>query len=255
MSGVTSMKATFPNEGFTLDNFTKLSKVTVKEGLVVGASAFKGCTSLETIANAVSLEGASAFEGSAIKSIKLTNTVIPVNAFKNATALTKVTNASGATLYPTEVNNGAFEGAIALTYLDLSSTTYVGENAFKGATSYLGGYKDDTKGLNLLYVDATEVGANAFNGTKVTYVEFTKLTKLTEGMLNVSGLKEVKFKEVLATPAKDAKLTKSPFGTVSTATLFLNPKQGTKFYSGNTFYYNGDADAAKAAEFNKITFE
>ena len=255
MSGVASMKATFPNEGFTLDNFNKLSKVTVKEGLVVGASAFKNCTALKTIANAVELAGASAFEGSGIESIKLTNTVIPVNAFKNAKNLAEVTNAGGATLYPTEVQNGAFESATSLMYLDLSKTTYVGGNAFAGATSYLGAYYDATKNLSLLYVGANEVGASAFESTNVTYVEFTNLTVLTEKMLNVTGLKEVKFKEVIETPAKGDKLTDSPFGTVKEATLFLNPKQSTKFYTGNKFHYNGDADDANVAEFNKITFE
>lgn len=241
MSGVSSMKAAFPNEGFTLDGFASLANLTVKEGLEVGASAFANCTSLNAINAAVNLIGAGAFANTGLTTLAITNTVIPANAFTGTSTLTSVTDKNGAALQPTEVGSNAFVGT-KIEYLDLSKTTYIGENAFKDVTAYKGGAHDNDRNLDVLYVGATEIGANAFNGaTGLTYVELSNLKNISNGMLaGATRLIEVKFKEILNKP--EEALTTSPFeGSMTSTTLFLNQKQTSDFYEGNTFYVNGDA--------------
>lgn len=65
MSGVDQMSAAFPGKGLNLSGYSNLEEVTVKDGLLVGASSFNGCRALTTINGAIEFreDGAAAFKG------------------------------------------------------------------------------------------------------------------------------------------------------------------------------------------------
>lgn len=252
MSGVATMKNVFPAEGFALTGFSYLTNVKVQNGVVLGSSAFKNCTNLATIDGTVNIaEGPSAFEGSGITSITLTNTNIPAGAFKDCSALTEVLDVAGNDLQPTSVGNAAFSGS-GIINMDLSKVTgegIIGEEAFKGCTAFVG-TADAKRGINVLYVGAGSISKSAFDGcTSLTYVEFTNATTIADLILaNTTGLKEVKFKQVLTSKVGSATM----FGTTSGTKLFLNPNQGLAWYEGNDFYPMGNKGTGGAA---KVSFQ
>lgn len=251
MSGVTTMKNVFPAEGFALTGFDQLTSVKVQDGVVLGSSAFKGCSNLATINGTVNIaEGPSAFENSGITSITLTNTNVPASAFKGCTALTEVLDVAGNDLQPTSVGNAAFTGS-AIVNMDLSKVTgegIIGEEAFKDCTSFVG-TADAKRGINVLYVGAKSISKSAFDGcTALTYVEFTNATTIADAILANTTLQEVKFKQVLASKVGSAGM----FGTTSGTKLFLNPNQGLAWYEGNDFYPMGNKGASSAV---KISFK
>lgn len=251
MSGVETMKNVFPAEGFALTDFTNLTDVKVKDGVVLGSSAFKGCTSLTTIDGMVNIaDGPSAFENSGIESITLTNTSIPAGAFKGCTALTEVLDVAGNNLQPTSVGNAAFSGS-AIEIMDLSMVIndgIIGEEAFKNCTSFVG-TKDTQRGINVLYVGATSISKSAFEGcTSLKYVQFTNATTIEDDILKGVTLNEVKFKQVLTSKVGSATM----FGTTSATKLFLNPNQGLAWYEGNDFYPMGNKSVADAV---KVSFQ
>lgn len=250
MSGVSTMRDVYPASGFSLAGYSLLETVIVQEGVEVGANAFYGCTALTTIDKAVNLVGSSAFAESGIAELKLTNTVIPVSAFANSKIETLL-DKDGEALLPTEIKNNAFAGATALEYLDLSATTAIGENAFNAVATYKGAYLDETRGLNLLDVNATTVGAGAFQGTALEYVKFINLKDLKSNILKgISSLKEVKFAQVLNAAAKKVTV----FGaSTSTAKLFLNEDQGTNFYLGNVFSPQGAITETASEDYVHVT--
>lgn len=170
-------------------------------------------------------EGPSAFEKSGITSIILTNTNIPAGAFKDCTALTEVLDVNGNDLQPTSVGNAAFTNS-KIVNMDLSKVIgegIIGEEAFKNCTDFVG-TADAKRGINVLYVGAESISKSAFEKcTSLTYVEFTNATTIADAILaSTTGLKEVKFKQVLTSKVGSATM----FGTTSGTKLFLNPNQG-----------------------------
>lgn len=99
----------------------------------------------------------------------------------------------------------------------------IGEEAFKNCTDFVG-TADAKRGINVLYVGAESISKSAFEKcTSLTYVEFTNATTIADAILaSTTGLKEVKFKQVLTSKVGSATM----FGTTSGTKLFLNPNQG-----------------------------
>ena len=270
MSGVETMMNIFPAEGFSLAGFENLVNVYVQEGVEVGSAGFKGCTQLKTINNAVNItNGFSAFEGSALTSIKLTNTNIPAAAFKDCEDLEAVYTADGKTLLaPTEVGNEAFSGCATLENIDLSQVvgeeSVIGENAFYNCTSLVG-MPNEAKGINVLYVGAKTIKKNAFAGcSALKYVEFTNAKYIEDDILastttpssNTVKLEELKFKQTIE-PAKGVTINANAFGTIDGTKLFINPDQSLSFYEGSHFYPNGNKGVNGAVDmtFESITLE
>lgn len=215
MSGVATMKNVFPAEGFALTGFMQFDKCKSSKWPVYQVHQLQNCTNLATIDGTVNIaEGPSAFEGSGITSITLTNTNIPAGAFKDCSALTEVLDVAGNDLQPTSVGNAAFSGS-GIINMDLSKVTgegIIGEEAFKGLYGICG-TADAKRGINVLYVGAGSISKSAFDGcTSLTYVEFTNATTIADLILaNTTGLKEVKFKQVLTSKVGSATM----FGTTS----------------------------------------
>lgn len=268
MSGVETMKNVFPAEGFALTAFSKLTYVKVGKDLKVGSAGFKGCTNLkEIVGGPVDIsDGPSAFEGSGIVSIKLTNGIIPTNAFKDCKALKAVYASDGTTLLaPTQVGNAAFSGCAELKNMDLSKVagegSVIGEEAFLNCVQFVG-MPDAKRNINVLYVGATEIKNKAFAGcSALKYVEFTNATTiganiLAEDSSNGVTLNELKFKQEVAC-GTGVTATEGMFGTITNTKLFLNPNQGLAYYEGNTFYPMGNKNTLNApgCEFSSITFE
>ncbi len=273
MSGVKTMMNIFPAEGFSLTGFEKLVNVYVQEGVEVGSAGFKGCTLLKTINNAVNItNGFSAFEGSALTSIKLTNTNIPAAAFKDCEDLKAVYTADGKTLLaPTEVGNEAFSGCATLENIDLSQVvgeeSVIGENAFYNCTSLVG-MPNEAKGINVLYVGAKTIKKNAFAGcSALKYVEFTNATAIEDDILatttvgggstNTVELAELKFKQEVAKAAANISISDDAFGKTTNTKLFINPNQSLSYYEGSHFYPNGNKGTVGAVDitFGSITLE
>lgn len=267
MSGVKTMMNVFPAEGFSLTGFENLVNVYVQEGVEVGSAGFKGCTSLETINNAVNItNGFSAFEGSAITEIKLTNTNIPAAAFKDCEDLEAVYTVDGKTLLaPTKVGNEAFSGCATLKNIDLSKVvgeeSVIGEEAFLNCTTLVG-MPNEEKNINVLYVGAETIKAKAFAGcSALKYVEFTNAKAIENNILatetsNTVELAELKFKQQVKA-ATGVKISNTAFGTTTDTKLFINPEQSLSFYEGSKFYPNGDKNGTSPVEitFGSITLE
>ena len=123
----------------------------------IGASAFDGCTNLETLTlpDKLGSIGNSAFSGCRnLSTIRFPNELdsIGENAFKNCNALTKVN------LYGKvgTIGASAFEGCENVTTVSLSSDlTEIGENAFKGCTRLIKVILPEENKLQ-------KIGANAF---------------------------------------------------------------------------------------------
>lgn len=250
MSGVETMKNAFPAEGFSLNGFTQLVYVKVKDGVKLGSSAFNGCAALTNVDGTVDItDGAGAFESSGVTEITITGTEVPTNAFKNCGSLTKVNQGNGI-FGPTKVGNAAFLGT-GIINIDLSGVVTLGEEAFKSCTSLVG---VEANGLNVLTVGAAAIPAKAFNGcTALKYVKFTNATSIAEDILAGTTLNEVKFAKVLTTGAD----VNTMFGTTTNTKLFLNPDQPLSWYEGNSFYPNGSKTAsnAKKIDFKSIILE
>lgn len=267
MSGVKTMMNIFPAEGFSLTGFENLVNVYVQEGVEVGSAGFKGCTQLKTINNAVNItNGFSAFEGSALTSIKLTNTNIPAAAFKDCEDLEAVYTVDGKTLLaPTKVGNEAFSGCATLENIDLSKVvgeeSVIGEEAFLNCTTLVG-MPNEEKNINVLYVGAETIKAKAFAGcSALKYVEFTNAKAIENNILatetpNTVELAELKFKQQVKA-ATGVKISNTAFGTTTDTKLFINPEQSLSFYEGSKFYPNGDKNGTSPVEitFGSITLE
>lgn len=236
MSGVDVMNAGFPARGLSLSDYTALKTVTVKDGVLVGANAFKGCTSLTDIEGKIELVGTAAFKGCAeLTEINITNTIIPANAFEGAAKLEKILK-DGTQVAPTEVGVQAFSGCAALKVMDLKNAAKIGEEAFADCATLVGTEKADNN-KNVLYVGATTIPAKAFAGcVALEYVYFINATGFEDGILGSTTtygdsetylLKEVKFGTPLL-KANVSKATATAFGAsakVATVKLFVNPDQ------------------------------
>lgn len=229
MRGVASMKQVYPKEGMTLMNYVNLRKVTVQDGVILGPEAFKGCTSLTTVSGKVFLGGYSEFENCPkVNNINLSDgTNIPEYSFKGAEKLTSI-KANGANIAPQTIGISAFQGAIALENINLSNTTTIGTNAFNGCKNFKGVY-NDSKQIWTLDVNATTIGASAFEGTAVQYVKFANLTNVESNLLkDAFALIQLKFAKTVTFSSDAYTNAGSTFGTSEGITLFVNPAQATE---------------------------
>lgn len=254
MSGVDQMSAAFPAKGLSLSGFTALETATVKDGLLVGASSFNGCTSLSDLKGAITFreDGAAAFKGcTSLIKINITNTDIPADAFSGCSVLEQVLK-DGKQVLPTSVGTQAFMNCVAMEELNLSLATTIGEQAFKGCTA-LYGVEDPAEGnKKIMYVGATTIPTGAFeNCAALEYVHFMEATSFAEDILKGCALKEVKFKKAF-TLDPSASYTTSTFGSNTTAvSLFINPNQSVKTYNNNTLILKSNV----AIDFLKIVKE
>lgn len=232
MSGVDVMNAGFPAKGLSLEGYTALKEVTVKDGVKVGANAFKGCTSLNTVNGKVDIVGTAAFkECEALETINIINTAIEANTFEGATALKNVLY-DGKQVNPTSVGVQAFKGCTVLKDMNLENATEIGAEAFMDCVELIGSEKADNN-KDVLYVGAEFISKNAFAGCKaLTYVYFINATGFGDKILGTGAdtaesnynLKEVKF----GTPftfANVATATAATFVNSGDVKLFVNPNQ------------------------------
>ena len=190
MKTVTDMTAEFDmNRTIAFEGFTKLANVVLNENeVIVSQKAFKGCTNLVSVSGKLDLEAANAVEafmnaGSAVtfvptdlsktfSTVNVTSTDIPARAFYNAKNMVNILM-GGKQVVPTYVGTQAFQQAEQLVSMDLSQAAEIGENAFAGATNYVG-----VSGQTRLDVAAAEIESGILAGTKVVNVYFTNATKV-----------------------------------------------------------------------------
>lgn len=231
MKGVASMKKAYPKEGMSLMGYTKLTEVTVQDGVILGPESFKGCTALSTVIGKVALKGYSEFQDcSSLAKINLSECVaIPEYAFSGATALKEI-KVNGDNVAPVTIGVNAFYGATSLKNIDLTKTTTIGAGAFSGCTA-LEGVANTAKGIFELVVNATTVGKEAFKNTNIEYIMFSNLNKVEFNLLSLTSiLKEVKFAQKVTFADEvyaPTEATISTFGNSSEITLFVNPEQET----------------------------
>lgn len=253
MAGVTKTNFGFPAEGITLSGFTQLREVTVTNGILLGGSTFKGCTSLSKVlehgllntAARVKLNGTHVFQGCGnLMGVHVMNKEIPEYSFDGCTNLNSATGPTGSYFQALEkVENYAFSGCKNITTIDLTNCTTLGTEAFKDCIKLVGSYSAP------LVVGATSISFSAFNGcTALEYVHFTAATEIYPGILGATTkLKEVKFDK--------------PFGFVEGQTygnLVFGPNainvelfvaEGQKYYDGKILTLLG----GKTIEFKAIT--
>ncbi len=237
MSGVSNMKQVYPNDGMTLQGFSNLAEVTVKDGVVLGPEAFKDCVELDKVNGYVTLGGYGAFQNCEdLTSIAINEDAGVVNdyTFSGAELLQKVYTKDKVTeLMPVEIGEYAFEGTAV--NLDLSQTTKIGAHAFDGVTALIG-KKDTNKNIYLLTVGASEIGEFAFKGiggtgTSDIHMHFTSLTEVPSGLLNsMTRLKELKFGQIVTFAET---VGAQALGITANATLFVKPGQA---YTQNRLY-------------------
>lgn len=258
MSGVDVMNAGFPAKGLSLAGYTSLEKVTVKDGVLVGANAFKGCTALKTVVGKVELVGTAAFkECEALTEINITNTDIPANAFEGAAALEKILK-DGVQVAPTEVGSQAFKSCAALEVMNLRNATKIGEEAFMDCAAFVGTEKAEND-KNVLYVGAETIPARAFAGClALEYVYFINANGFEDGILGSTdtnddtqaySLKEVKFGTSLL-KANVANATATTFGAtakVAKVKLFVNPDQDVTMLNDATLVIKKGVEIAFAS--------
>ena len=275
MSGVSVMNAGFPAKGLSLQGYTLLETVIVKDGLKVGANAFNGCSALKSVTGKIDLVGTAAFkdcDASGFTTINIMNTDIPANTFEGCANLKNVKK-DGNQVAPTSVGTQAFKGCAALEEMNLANATEIGAEAFMDCKAFLG-TKNADNGKNVLYVGAAEIKDNTFAGcVKLEYVYFKNATTFGLNILgetatnaessNTYLLKEVKFGEAF-TPKAGVAYVGTEFGgttKVAAVKLFVNPNQGVSTLDDNKLVlpatYNADGSVATTVKiaFTSITKE
>lgn len=240
IAAVTSLRpifGTYREIGF--EGYTKLERVELNpEKVALTTSAFKGCTSLNSVTGVVEIDNApNAFEGtSALETVNVAGDVIPNAAFKNSGVKDILLN--GTQVVPSEVGEYAFYGNTAVVEMDLSKTTKIGDFAFSGASSYKG-MTDGSNAQNavVLTVGAETVGAAAFQNTAIEYAQFMNVTSLPHMMFaENTALKQVKFLQVVELGVKpDGYTLASPFMSVTTGAVDLFVVKAQNDVNGNTW--------------------
>lgn len=238
MSAVDAMNVGFPSTGFTLDGYTALTTVKVKNGVRLGANAFYGCKVLANIEystenGAVELAGTSVFSGcEALKTININHRDIKANSFNGCSVLTDVLY-EGKQVIPTEVGLGAFQNCKALVEMDLSQIkaeredgeATVGDNAFNGCTAFIGGTNEENKVI--VRVGGKEIGENAFKGCQaLQHIEFLNATTIGNGALDIDKvgrvLKQIQFDDKVVFSMNARNVFDDDMTTVD---LFITPGQ------------------------------
>lgn len=206
----------------SFEGYANLNEITLNaEQVSLLGSAFKGCTSLTKVTGKVDLTNApNAFEGAnQLKTINVTGTVIPKEAFKNATAIEEIL-LDGVQVAPTEIQEQAFYNATSLKLMDLSQAATIGKRAFLGASAFIG---SDATNNYVVDVAAEFIANQTFEGTAIKRIQFHNATTLGSSILaNCAKLEQIKFLKVFAA---DENLTpgQHPFAKgSSTPTVFNN---------------------------------
>lgn len=258
MSSVDQMSAAFPAKGLSLSDYAALTTVTVKEGLLVGASSFSGCEKLTTINGAIKFgEGAaSAFKGCKnLVTINIQNDIIPADAFNGCKKLENILM-DGKQVKPTSVGSQAFMGCEALEVMDLSLATELGEEAFKDCAKLYGIEVPAEDNKEIMYVGAADLPKGLFENCKaLKYVYFMNATEFSKDILKGcrggAELQEIKFKEPFSIKS-GVTYTPTTFGDdTEKVKLFISPRQGTQTFDNNTLILASD----KKINFLSITKE
>ena len=241
MKAVKDMTAEF-NENRTLafEAFTALKTVVMGENVIASQKAFKGCTNLVSVSGSLDLNTANAVEAfmdagtngtydpkkpdETFNTINITSDEIPADAFNGATNIVNVLK-GGAQVVPTYIGKNAFKGATNLQYMDLSKATTIGTDAFNGATKYQG-----VSGTARLDVNAATIESGILAGTAVVNVYFANATKVNGPIFeDASALEQVEFakKFTAATLVTDG--WDNAFGT-STSSVDLFIQNGQDYY-------------------------
>lgn len=225
--GAEVMNAGFPARGLSLEGFALLYEVKVKDGIKVGANAFKDCVLLEKVNGRVDIVGSYAFANCAkLTAINISSQDVLSGSFSGCTLL-KTIKVNGGNFVPTSVGSYAFQNATKIN-VDLASATTIGANAFEGATA-LTGIKHTGETVNVLRVAAATINAEAFKGcTGIEYIYFVNATSVKNDILNGATVKEIKFGEKFSVATA---LTAGTFGTIADTKLFVVP--GQEGVSGN----------------------
>lgn len=224
MSGVTSMMPIYGIlRTMTFTNYTALTEVTVKDGVIVAPKGFKGCKALKTVNGKLDISKASeAFAmddettnaNTTLTTVEINGTVIPDGAFTNCTKLATV-KYNGNSVAPTAIGESAF-AATDVQYMDLSNAKTIGEAAFSDCTKLA----KTSQNAQDLVVGAEKIAANVFNGcTSLVIVRFTNATEIVGGdvFAGATKLQQVKFDKVFKL-ADDATATADLYKNVFTAT-------------------------------------
>lgn len=210
MSGIEDMTAAWPlTRTINFDGYA-LTEVTVKDGVQLSPNAFANCAALATVNGKVTLmDNASAtgafFGAEMLKTINVTNSKVPADAFKKATSLENIL-VDGKQIVPTVVGESAFESTSALVYMDLSKVTTMGKYAFKNS-----GLKATSKDNNIIEVGISIAENEIFRNSKVEYVYFPNVTKINGNLFqSMTTLKQVKFGKEFTVAAVQA--WTEPFG-------------------------------------------
>ena len=184
---------------FSFYGCSKLKSITITDDDVIGANAFRNCTSLSSVtlpANLTNIGTYAFMDCSSLQAVTIPSTVTKFGdgAFRNCTSLTATINSNSilsSSYYAsdnlnsifgnvpsivigddvTAIGQYAFYGAIGLTSLTLGSgLETIGVSAFEGCTSL-------TSPLTI-GSSCTSIGEYAFMGTNITGIDLTKATQL-----------------------------------------------------------------------------
>lgn len=223
MSAVLNTKLEFNSEALSLTKFTKLTDVTVKNGLIVGANMFDGCAALANVKfpkgtenGSIELGGNSIFNGCAkLKAISISNTTIPASSFKGCSILetTLQNGVAKSILKPIFVGAEAFSGCAKIKSIDLTVAATIGQSAFSGALALTG----------VMFVnELTTLAPSTFEGcVALKRITFAKVTKVGDDAFKGATLDHLEFKEKITSAEKTA-ATANTFGTTTATKLFLN---------------------------------
>lgn len=267
MKAVTDMTAEFDlNRTIAFEGFAALEEVVMGEDVIASQKAFKDCKALVSVKGSLDLNSANAVEAfenagsnntynpkkpnESFSTINITSDEIPADAFNGASCLVNVLK-DGKQVVPTYIGKNAFKGATSLVTMDLSKAATIGENAFNGATSYVG-----ISGQTRLNVEAATIEEGILAETKVVNVYFTNATKVNGPIFtSCKALEQVEFAKTFTAARLAAKGWNGAFGSTSeNVDLFI--QNGQSYYnrdSANVLALPEGTD--KAPTTNEITFK
>ena len=273
MKAVTDMTAEFDlNRTIAFEGFDALEEVVMGEDVIASQKAFKDCKSLVGVKGSLDLNSANAvnaFENAgsnntydpkkpneSFSTINITSDEIPADAFNGASCLVNVLK-DGKQVVPTYIGKNAFKGATALVSMDLSKAATIGEDAFNGATSYVG-----ISGQTRLNVEAATIEKGILANTKVVNVYFTNATKVNGPIFtDCTALEQVEFAKTFTAATLAVTGSTNPEGwdgafgsTSSNVDLFIQ--------NGQSYYNRDNANVlalpeinGKTAQTNEIIFK
>ncbi len=189
---------------------TTVTSISADSLLEVGASAFKGLTSLETFNGAkVTKVGDSAFDGCTA----LVNVTLPLVTEVGASAFNKtgITNGSLALAKLTSIGNNAFASCKSITGdVDISAATTLGTGIFSSCSEITSVKLNSaitaipnnmfsycSKLVNVTGATITEIGNSAFSSCAKIEIDLSKVTKVGQMAFRSSGLTELKLDSVV----------------------------------------------------------